>query len=239
MDRGDSIVTGSEALWGGFSSFFSIWQVCILQISPFFLAYTASIYLVARHQVADPGVRQRVALPYLAFVAGFTALYSLLIASGLGISRTLLYHIGDLRLLSGIVILLVGLYILLVDRVAILERTHKLTLVSALSLLIGITFAIIYSPCITPTLSDIMGMAARPQTVFEGWALALTYGLGLSLSFGLAGFVLILLLKRAEFVKGHARLIKDICATIVLVPGVLNVTGLMTHYKAFFLGLLV
>ncbi len=232
-------MAGSEALWGGFSSFFSIWQVCILQISPFFMAYTASIYLVARRQAADTGLRRRVTLPYFAYVAGFTGLYSLLIASGLGISRTLLYNIGDLRWLSGIVILLVGLYFLLVDHVAILERTHKPTLVSILSLLIGITFAIIYSPCITPTLSDIMGMAARPQTVSEGWALAVTYGLGLSLSFGLAGLVLILLLRRVEFVKGHARLIKDICATIVLVPGVLNVTGLMTHYKAFFLGLLV
>ena len=239
MDQGDFIVAGSEALWDGFASFFSIWQVCILQISPFFMAYIAGIYLVARRQVVEPGVYQRVILPYFAYVAGFTVLYSLLIASGFGISRALLYHIGDLRLLSGIVIFLVGLYILLIDHVAILERTPKLTLMCILSLLIGITFAIIYSPCITPTLSDIMGIAARPQTVSDGWALALAYGLGLSLSFGLTGIILILLLRRMEFVHGHARLIKDICATIVLILGVLNVTGLMTNYKAFFLGLLV
>ncbi len=56
-------MAASEALWSGFASFFSIWQVCILQISPFFMAYIAGIYLVARRQVADPGAWQRMILP--------------------------------------------------------------------------------------------------------------------------------------------------------------------------------
>jgi cytochrome c-type biogenesis protein len=239
MARGDSIVVGSQALWGGFSSFFSIWQVCIVQISPFFMAYMVGIFLISRHQVADLRIDERVALPFIAYATGFTVLYSLLIASGLGIGRSLRYNISDLRLISGIVILLVGLYILLVDRVAFLGKMHKLTLLSILSLLIGITFAIIYSPCITPTLSEIMGMAARPETASEGWALAFTYAVGLCLSFGLVGIGLILLLRKTDLVNGHAKSIKDICAAIVLVPGLLNVTGLMTNYKAFFLGLLV
>jgi hypothetical protein len=62
---------------------------------------------------------------------------------------------------------------------------------------------------------------------------------GLCLSFGLVGIGLILLLRKTDLVNGHAKSIKDICAAIVLVPGLLNVTGLMTNYKAFFLGLLV
>ncbi len=203
------------------------------------MAYMVGIFLVSRRQVADLRIGRRVALPYIAYVAGFTVLYSLLVASGVGIGRSLRYNISDLRLISGIVIVLVGLYILLVDRVAFLSKMHKLTLLSILSLLIGTTFAIIYSPCITPTLSEIMGIAARPQTASEGGALALMYGVGLCLSFGLVGISVILLLRNTDFVKGHARLIKDICAAIVLVPGLLNITGLMTNYKAFFLGLLV
>ncbi|MCP4992893.1 MAG: hypothetical protein GY934_03770, partial [Gammaproteobacteria bacterium] len=226
-------MAASEALWGGFASFFSIWQVCILQISPFFMAYITAIYLVARRQVADPGAYQRMILPYFAYVAGFTALYSLLIASGFGISRTLLYHVGDLRLLSGIVIFLVGLYILLIDHVAILERTPKLTLMCILSLLIGLTFAIIYSPCITPTLSEIMGIAVRPQSASTGFVLALVYGLGLCLALGMTGVALVLLLKKTRFVIDNIHLVKDICGIIVLIPGLLNITGYMTHYKAF------
>ena len=36
---------GAAAVWGGFSSFFSIWQICLLQISPFFIAFIVGIYL--------------------------------------------------------------------------------------------------------------------------------------------------------------------------------------------------
>ncbi len=203
------------------------------------MAYIVGLFLLTRHQVTDPRIGQWVVPPIVAYAAGFTVFYSLLIASGLNVGRSLRYNIGDLRLISGIVIFAIGLYILVANRVAFLSKKPKLTLLCIFSLLIGATFAIIYSPCITPTLSEIMGIAAQPQTASEGWALAFIYALGLCLSFGLVGISLILLLRNTEFVKGHAGSIKDICAAIVLVVGLLNITGLMTNYKAFFLGLLV
>ena len=46
-------MSGGMALWGGFSSFFSIWQVCILQISPFFIAFIVGSYLATPDQKAD------------------------------------------------------------------------------------------------------------------------------------------------------------------------------------------
>ncbi len=239
MDRGDPVMGVFEALWGGFSSFFSIWQICILQISPFFLAFILGLYLVANSQVADLHISKWVIFPYIAYMAGFVVFYSLLIASGRGIGRTLVYNISDLRVVSGIVILFVSLYLIFADRIAFLRKIHHIGLLVTASLLIGITFAIIYSPCITPTLSEIMGMAAQPKTVSAGWFLAFFYGLGLSLAFGVAGIGMILLLRRVELVMAKARLIKDICGAIVLVPALLNITGLMVYYKAFFLGLLV
>ncbi len=239
MDRGDPVMGVFAAIWGGFSSFFSIWQVCILQISPFFLAFILGLYLMANSQVADPRIRKWVFFPYLAYVAGFILFYSLLIASGLPIGRTLTYNIGDLRVVSGIVILCVSLYLIFADRITMLRKTGHIGLMIVASMLIGAAFAIIYSPCITPTLSEIMGMAARPETAVTGWLLALIYGLGLSLAFGVAGIGMILLLRRVELVRVKARLIKDICGVIVFVPGLLNITGLMVYYKAFFLGLLV
>ena len=36
-----------DAFGYGFSSFFSIWQVCSLQITPFFLAYVTGLYFTA------------------------------------------------------------------------------------------------------------------------------------------------------------------------------------------------
>ncbi|MFQ5582295.1 MAG: cytochrome c biogenesis protein CcdA [Mariprofundaceae bacterium] len=227
------------ALWGGFSSFFSIWQICLLQISPFFMAFIAGLFLVTVGQRDAPEIGRWVLLPFFAYTVGFSVFYSLLIASGLGISKLLLYNVSDLRLISGIVILLAGLYILLVDRIILLSRKHTPLLLSALSLFVGISFALIYSPCITPTMSDIMGIASQSQTAVEGWHLALMYGIGICAAFGVVGIALVLLLRRSRVVIHNDRLIKNICGIIVLIPALLAMTGLMRHFKAFVLGFLV
>lgn len=229
----------STALWGGFSSFFSIWQVCLLQISPFYMAFIAGLFLATRGQKDNPGIIRWVLLPFLAYAAGFTVFYSLLVASGLGISKLLLYNVSDLRLVSGIVILLAGLYILLVDRIRFLGRNHTPLLLSVLSLFIGISFALIYSPCITPTMSEIMGIASQPQTAVEGWQLAVMYGIGVCAAFGVTGVALVLLLRRSGFIMQNDCLIKNVCGIIVLIPALLALTGLMRHFKAFVLGFLV
>ena len=44
---------------------------------------------------------------------------------------------------------------------------------------------------------------------------------------------------KAAQIEQNARLIKNICGIIVLIPALLAITGLMRHYKAFVLGFLV
>jgi cytochrome c-type biogenesis protein len=227
------------ALWSGFSSFFSIWQVCILQISPFFIAYMLGLYLLTMDQRNSPGLWKWVVLPSMSYTAGFTVFYSLLIASGLNVSRILIYNIGSLRVAAGIIILLAGLYMLLNARVSIPGRKHSSLLLNILSLFVGISFALMYSPCITPALSDIMGLASQRVTASEGWYLAFCYGLGISIALVLTTVIIILLLRKRAFVLDNAGLMKIICSIIVLIPALLNIAGLMRHYKAMVLGLLV
>ena len=47
---------------------------------------------------------------------------------------------------------------------------------------------------------------------------------------------LILFARRREIVLRNANLIINICGTILLILAVMNITGLMRHYKAFVLG---
>ena len=224
------------ALWGGFSSFFSIWQICILQFSPFFIAFIVGIYLATLGKNTDPEIRRWIILPCITYGIGFTVFYSLLIASGLNVSRPLIHNIGVLRVVSGIIIMLVGLYIFLVNRISFLGKIHRPLLLSALSLLIGVTFAIIYSPCITPMLSDIMGLASQRGTAVEGWFLAFCYGLGISIALSMTSVAIILLARRQEIVLHNAKLIKNICGIILFILAIMNISGLMRHYKAFVLG---
>jgi len=227
---------GFAALWGGFSSFFSIWQVCILQISPFFVAFIVGLYLATLGKNPRAEIRRWTILPCIAYGIGFSVVYALLIASGLNISRPLIHNLGLLRVIAGIAILLAGLYLLLVNRVLWLGKLHRPLLLSALSLLIGITFALIYSPCITPMLSDIMGIASQRGTAAEGWYLAFWYGIGISLALCITSIALIMLARRQEIILRKAEPIINICGAILLVLGVMNITGMMRHYKAFVLG---
>lgn len=227
---------GVEALWGGFSSFFSIWQICILQISPFFIAFLVGVYLATAGKNTNPKIFQWVVVPCIAYGIGFTIFYALLIASGLNISRPLIHNIGLLRVISGIVILLAGLHVILVNRISFLGKIHNPLFLGALSLMIGVTFAIIYSPCITPMLSDIMGLASQRNTAAEGAYLAFWYGLGISIALCMTALALIIFAGKREIVLRNAGLIKNICGIILLLLGGMNLTGLMTHYKAFVLG---
>lgn len=230
---------GLAAVWGGFSSFFSIWQICLLQISPFFVAFIVGIYLASQGQKADPEIRKWIIPPCITYTIGFIIFYSLLIASGLNISRPLISNIGSLRVLSGFIILLASLYIFLVNRASFLGRMHSPFLLSALSLLIGISFALIYSPCITPMLSDIMGIASQRNTAVEGWYLAFCYALGTCIALSGTTIALILFARRQETALRNANSIKNICAIMLLILAVMNLTGLMRHYKAFVLGLVL
>jgi cytochrome c-type biogenesis protein len=204
-----------------------------LQISPFFIAFAVGNYLAAPGKDAGPEIFRWAIVPCIAYGIGFTVIYSLLIASGLNASRPLIHNIGFLRVLSGIFILLTGLHILLVNRISPQARP---LLLSALSLLIGVAFAIIYSPCITPMLSDIMGLASQRSTAVEGWYLAFWYGLGICIALCLTAIVLIIFATKREIALRNAGLIKTICGIILLILGAMNITGLMTHYKAFVLG---
>jgi len=232
------------ALWGGFHSFFSIWQVCLVQISPFYMAFIVGLFLATASQkdnpaIGNPSISRWVVLPFFAYAVGFTVIYSILISSGLQISKLLLYNITILRVISGIAILAAALYILMIDRICALRCKLSPLLLSGLSLLIGLSFAFIYSPCITPTMSDIMAIASQAQTAVTGWQLAVMYGIGICAAFGLVGITLVLLLRRNKFIMQRTGLFKNICGIIVLIPALLALTGTMRHFKAFFLGLMV
>jgi cytochrome c-type biogenesis protein len=229
----------TEAFWGGFSSFFSIWQICAMQISPFFMAYIIGLYFVGRTRQDKPDIKQWAVVPSLVYVAGFTILYSLLSSSGLLVGRYLSYNLGSLRLVAGIYLTLVSLYLIFPDRINVFRKITGPLALAGLSLLLALSFAVVYSPCITPTLSSILGIANLPETATRGTVLAFFYGLGLSLAFAITGLVLIQLLTRVQSAVNNPARTSMVCGLILSILALLNITGFMTYYKAFVLGLLV
>lgn len=229
-----------EVLLSGFASFFSIWQVCMLQISPFFIVYLIGLFATSQTITPRPGgLPGWTLLPALAYVIGFGIFFAMLCASGLYIGRYLNYHITALRFGTGIFFLIIAAWFLFADRLSWLHNRLGSWLATGMTLGVGIAMALIYSPCITPTLSAILGLAVRGETAHQGARLALFYGFGMSLAFGLVGILLVMLVKSRLGFQHHLRLIKNLSAGVMLILAMMNISGVMTFYKAFFLGLLV
>lgn len=233
------MVGNFEAGWQGFASFFSIWQACIAQISPFFMAFIIGLYFMACGRRAAPSIFRRTVLPSVVYMAGFSAPYALMTATGLPIGRLMAYHSGTLSFTAGVVILLIGLFMLLHGRHAFITRLDVPINTAVMSLLLGIAFALVYSPCITPTLSRIMGIASQPGTAVTGAVLAFFYAVGISLAFLIVGVVLVLGLSSVGVMRRNPGRVKDGCGAVLCILAFLNISGMMTLYKAFILGFFV
>ncbi len=239
MDEGIVMSGILGAIIDGFSSFFSIWQVCILQISPFFFAWVAGLYFAAVARDGKASLRRKVVLPGLTFTAGFICIYALLTMSGLPFGRMLIFNLGSLSFLAGGYILLASLLVIFSSRLPAVEAPIWKLVLAISAIVLGGAFASTYSPCITPALSKIMGLAGRAETTVTGGILALFYGLGICLALTLTCTVLIFLLSKVSSVVRHAGVLRNISAALLAALGILNLTGMMIYYKAFFLGFLV
>jgi len=110
----------------------------------------------------------------------------------LGASATYLGNIvGEnkkiIQLIGGIVIIIFGLHIMHVIKIKILyyeKRAHmKMSSSGIWRFLIGIAFAVGWTPCIGPILSSILILASTQNTVSRGIALLVIYSIGLGIPF--------------------------------------------------------
>jgi len=224
------------ACWGGFSAFFSAWQLCIMQISPFFLFFAAGLYLGETRHSSRP-VRSLL-LVLLGYLVAFSIVFAFMGIPRFGISRYLLYNKEALKNVAAIYIGLLALYLVL-GGICQKWRAGPIAYLPAGALL-GASLAVAYSPCITPAMSDIMNFAGRPENIMKGYYLLLTYGVGLSAAFVLSGLTIAMALKHlAAKIPLIRNLAIGLASIVLFVFSFLLASGLMTSYKSFLVGLVL
>lgn len=207
-----------------------------MQISPFFIAFIVGVHLIGGDE--DTGeATLSLLFPGLGYMVGFSIIFTILGASGLGVSGYLLYHIKGFRVVSGVFIILVGITMVIMWRLRYLLSPFPLFYIMAPFL--GIAFAFAYSPCIPPVLSQLMNYASMPENKVMGAVLLTIYGFGLSTAFVTTGIVIALAIGWAVTGRRGNGLIIAGCALLLIVLGIMVTTGLMTYYKAFLLGFFV
>lgn len=231
-------MTGAPGLigsfFGGVGVFFSVWQLCVMQFSPFYIAYLLTVYFL----IDGSGGRARSAraplvITAVGLAAGFSFIFAVLSAPGFASNHEIFSGIRGLKFISGVFILAVGALMILL---AVLGRFDSKAYVPAvLSPLVGASFAIAYSPCIPPVLSGILNFSGMPGNTLKGLALLFVYSAGMCAAATLVAAVAIIYARlRQGRRKTKTSMLPPVVSSLVfMIIGLLIVLGLMLQYKRF------
>src|SRR5438105_4656597 len=181
-------VTMFAALVAGLVSFLS---PCVLPLVPPYLAFLAgnSLERLAEDE-APPRVRRDTVLAALLFVAGFSTVFVALGASASALGTLIRFYSNELAIVAGVVIIIMGLHFLGLTPIAFLYRQARIDVQKPVGLwgayVMGLAFALGWTPCIGPILAAILAVAASEATVTKGAGLLAVYSLGLGVPFLIA-----------------------------------------------------
>jgi cytochrome c-type biogenesis protein len=179
---------------------------------------------------ADSARRGRVVAGAMLFVLGFSVLFASegVLLGGLG--EKLLVHQRVVTQVLGVVTIMLGLLFAGVfDRLMLTGRIFRPSWRPRAGLagapLLGLMFGLTWTPCIGPTLSAVLGLAGTSGTAARGALLALAYGLGLGIPFLIVALAFQRGMQFFGWARRHARLITGLGGAMLVVVGVLEVTG--------------
>jgi cytochrome c-type biogenesis protein len=210
------------AFGAGILSFLS---PCVLPLIPSYVSFITGLSL------EDAGTRRWTAVTHAAFfVLGFTFIFVALGASATALGGLLRYHRVWLERIGGGLIVLFGLYLLGVFQWGVLARERRIHLqnkpVGYLgSALVGLAFGAGWSPCIGPILGAVLTYTSATATLGEGMGLLLAYSLGLGIPFLLAALAVDRFIGWFQRYRRFIPLVNRIAGMVLVVVGVLLVTG--------------
>jgi cytochrome c-type biogenesis protein len=205
---------------------------CVLPLVPAYLVNLAG-------ETAISGTdRRRTIAHALVFVAGFSAVFTLL-----WIGIALLGTLGAdfvvwLQRIAGVVLVVLGMHMVGLITIPFLEQSTDLRLEGTTSgyrrsLLIGVAFGAGWTPCIGPYLALILTILLN-NDVASGAVLLLAYSLGLGVPFLLVAGGFGSVRRALGWVRLHIRAVNAVGGTLVIVMGLLLLSGQLTRLNQLF-----
>ncbi len=225
MNPGQIILEGSLlvaiplSLLAGVITFIS---PCVLPLVPGYLGYVSG----------SAAPKSKVLAGSALFVLGFTVVFvSLGVLAGTAGLLFLARNPWIQAVLGGLVVLF-GLAML--GQFRFLQNTVKLGISPRVGLagapLLGVVFALGWSPCIGPTLSAVLVLASDSGDPVRGGILATFYSLGIGIPFMLIAAGFSWATKSVGFVKRHIRSFNIFGGSVLILIGLLMVTGLWGRF---------
>jgi cytochrome c-type biogenesis protein len=215
------------AVTAGLLSFLS---PCVLPLVPSYLSFVTGMTL----DDIQEGVDRRVVMVHsILFVSGFTVIFLLMGASASFLGQFFLIYEDWIARIGGVIIIVLGLHLAGVFRIAPLMREKRVHLSDKPAghigtLAVGAAFGAGWTPCIGPVLGAILGLAGTSETVWQGTGLLLAYSAGLAIPFLLAALALDSFLKAFRRFRRWIPVVEKASGVLLILLGLLLVTGNFT-----------
>jgi len=229
------------SFWAAFTAgILSFISPCVLPLVPPYMAYIAGVNLqqLAGQGGAEDGaatataqpVLGRVLLIALVFVLGFSTVFVILGASASAIGQLLREYMDILSKVAGVLIIIMGLHFLGVFRLGFLMREYRLNVDAKPATVLGayvmgLAFALGWTPCIGPVLATILAIAAQEQSVQKGALLLSVYSAGLGVPFLLAAAMMGPFMAFLKRFRRHLELVEKAMGAFLIITGVMFLTG--------------
>ncbi len=237
---GPLLVAAAVAVLAGLVSFAS---PCVLPLVPGYLSYVTGLVGSGTRTAApvpagggatatavrtdERTPRGRMVLGAVLFVLGFTTVFVAAGAAFGGLGRLLVQYDDVITRVMGVVVIVVGLGFL--GRLPFLQRTARLSVRPAAGLagapLLGVVFGLGWTPCLGPTLSAVLSLAYVEGTAGRGTLLSVAYCLGLGVPFVLVALGARWAIGATSFLRRHAGTVTRVGGAVLVVVGLLLVTG--------------
>ncbi|WP_206686787.1 cytochrome c biogenesis CcdA family protein [Microbacterium invictum] len=188
----------------------------------------------------DATGRGRLLLGVVLFIAGFTLVFVAMGVFAGTIGRVFLQYQDPITRVLGVVIIAMGLVFIGVFGFA--QRTFRPQLRENVGLigapLLGIAMGLGWAPCIGPTLAAILSMGYSQADPGRAGLLAAAYSIGLGLPFVLLAVGFGWATKSVAVLRRHIRAINIIGGALLIILGVLMVTGVWTATMSQLMGVM-
>lgn len=190
---------------------------CVLPLVPIYFFYITGISAVELQQrPLNKEEKFKIFINSIMFILGFSVVFILIGAAMANLIGNF-FNNKIFNIIAAIVIIIFGLHIGGFFKIKFLQYEKRLNLQNVGSFLLGVSFALGWTPCIGPIFGTIVGMAATEPT--KSIFMMVLYTLGLALPFILMALFTVMSLKIIEKMKKYMGIIEKISGILLVLVG--------------------
>ena len=208
---------------------------CVLPLVPSYLTFVTGMSL----EDLQEGVNRKATLLHSTlFVSGFSLIFIVLGASASFLGQFLIAYELWIARIGGLIIVLLGLHLTGVFRLAPLMRERRIHLSDKPAgylgtLGVGMAFGAGWTPCIGPILGAILTYAGTQDTLWAGVGLLTVYSAGLAVPFLISALALDRFLQAFKQFRHLIPLVEKSSGILLIILGILLMTGRFTVLAAY------